>query len=678
MARIICIILFSLVIESALAQMPGRGNSNLLQNLPGGGLMNGGFGNSNSASGPFKDSLLHRTGLEDSATISFRYLDTARYYVLDSSVGDFSRRWPVPWTSVFLGNTGSASRSLLFKPNLSAGWDAGFHAFDPYMLRMSDVRFFQTTRPYTQLNYILGSKAEQTISLLHTQNIRPNWNFSLHYNLINAPGIFRNQKNHHNNYLANTWYTSTNKRYAIYFAAIRNTIGATENGGLKNVSLLDSTPTFSDRFNIPTNFGGTAFQQQSFLNNTITTGNRYSNSHYLLRQSYDFGKKDSVVLDSTTIHYFYPRFRVQHTIQYAKSRYEFLDLRVVDESYKSFYGVENPGDTFQLKDQWRFWDNEISVYQFPDLKNQQQYIKAAAGIQNVFGSFDDRTLNFQNVYIKGEYRNRTRNKKWDMELAGTLYTVGFHAGDYNVQASLKSMLSKKAGLLTLSFLNVNRTPSFVHDDRSSFKRFNIGNTNFQKENTTVVGVLYDVPLLRLRLGGSYTLVSNYTYFRNYTQSVQEATLLNFVQLQLSKIVRLSKRWNWYSEWYLQKTSGQAPVHVPLLLTRQRIAYEGSFFKNLNLSAGLELRYHSNYRADGYSPLLGQFFLQDSVTIRNRPDLTAYVHVRIRSMYLFLRGENLNSVQTSPSFGFLRNNLVTPLQPLPGLVMRFGIFWGFVN
>jgi hypothetical protein len=265
-----------------------------------------------------------------------------------------------------------------------------------------------------------------------------------------------------------------------------------------------------------------------------------------------------------------------------------------------------------------------------------------------------------------------------MELAGTLYTVGFHAGDYNVQASLKSMLSKKAGLLTLSFLNVNRTPSFVHDDRSSFKRFNIGNTNFQKENTTVVGVLYDVPLLRLRLGGSYTLVSNYTYFRNYTQSVQEATLLNLVQLQLSKIVRLSKRWNWYSEWYLQKTSGQAPVHVPLLLTRQRIAYEGSFFKNLNLSAGLELRYHSNYRADGYSPLLGQFFLQDSVTIRNRPDLTAYVHVRIRSMYLFLRGENLNSVQTSPSFGFLRNNLVTPLQPLPGLVMRFGIFWGFVN
>ena len=67
------------------SQRPGGGN--LMQNMQGGFGRSGGgggfgrFGSSgSSSSGPFKDSLLHRTGMEDSATIAFRYLDTARYY----------------------------------------------------------------------------------------------------------------------------------------------------------------------------------------------------------------------------------------------------------------------------------------------------------------------------------------------------------------------------------------------------------------------------------------------------------------------------------------------------------------------------------------------------------------------------------------------------------------------
>ena len=84
----------------------------------------------------------------------------------------------------------------------------------------------------------------------------------------------------------------------------------------------------------------------------------------------------------------------------------------------------------------------------------------------------------------------TRNKKWDMELAGTFYLAGFNGGDYNVQASLKRLIGQKLGYLTLGFQNVNRTPSFIHDDRSNFKKFNIGNSNFIKENTTIASAVY--------------------------------------------------------------------------------------------------------------------------------------------------------------------------------------------
>ncbi len=110
--------------------------------------------------------MTHRTNLEDSITITFRYLDSTQTYKLDSSIGDFTRRFPIPATNIYLGNLGTASKSLLFSPNFSAGFDPGFHAFDIYKWKLEKVRFFNTTRPYSELNYQLGSRVEQVIELI--------------------------------------------------------------------------------------------------------------------------------------------------------------------------------------------------------------------------------------------------------------------------------------------------------------------------------------------------------------------------------------------------------------------------------------------------------------------------------------------------------------------------------
>jgi hypothetical protein len=34
---------------------------------------------------------------------------------------------------------------------------------------VDDTKFYNTTKPYTELGYLLGSKAEQTISFSHTE-----------------------------------------------------------------------------------------------------------------------------------------------------------------------------------------------------------------------------------------------------------------------------------------------------------------------------------------------------------------------------------------------------------------------------------------------------------------------------------------------------------------------------
>ena len=141
----------------------------------------GNMGNSfrcGSGGGKDSSSFKKRTGLEDSITINFRYLDSSRYQTFDSSVLDFTKRFPVPANYIHLGNLGNATKPLLFSPILKPGWDAGFHAYDLYFFKPEDSRFYNTTRPYSELGYLIGSNAEQMVHALHTQNINRNWNLS--------------------------------------------------------------------------------------------------------------------------------------------------------------------------------------------------------------------------------------------------------------------------------------------------------------------------------------------------------------------------------------------------------------------------------------------------------------------------------------------------------------------
>jgi hypothetical protein len=184
----------------------------------------------------------------------------------------------------------------------------------------------------------------------------------------------------------------------------------------------------------------------------------------------------------------------------------------------------------------------------------------------------------------------------------------------------------------------------------------------------------------VRLTGHYYLLTNYTYITRYYHLDQYNSLFNVLLVALEKTIKLGKHWNWHADVYFQQTVGNAPVNLPLIYTRNRFAYEGNLgFKNLDIAFGLEGRYHTPYKADGYSPALGQFYFQDSSRIDNPlPDIAAYVHFRIRPFKAYIRLENLNTAQVNGSFGWTNNNFAAPGYPYPGLLLRIGIYWSFVN
>ncbi len=621
----------------------------------------------------------HRDDLKDSITISYRYLDSLRSIRMDTNINDFYKFFDLPSTQQYLGNNGTAGYSLLFMPFNKAGWDAGFHGFDAYKYTLENSRFFKTSKPYTRIGYQLATFKEQTITIVHTQNPKPNLNFGLDFRLIGAPGFLTSQNANNKSYRVFSSYQGKRKRYAGYAILLGNTIKSAENGGIENDSNL-LNKTYYPLFSINTNLSGPPDADFSPFNTTVNTGNTYKDFTFFMRHTYDLGKKDSVEInDSTTEYLFYSKLRFQYSFSYNNYSYQYQDNRIDSATYQNWYDTtlrnySSYPDTLTLIDKWKIITNDFSILQFPDTKNINQYLLAGARLENMKGTFTSGSKIYYNVVLHGEYRNKTRNRLWDILANGEFYLTGLNAGDYSATASLARFLNKKWGNVSLYFSNVNRSPSFIYNPLSSFNLGNAG--DFKKENITTLRATADNPFISL--SAANYLITNYIYYTNYYQTAQYSKLINILQLSASTKIRLSKYWNWYIEATVQQTDGAAPVRVPFFFARNRIAYEGLFFKNLNLSTGFEFRYYTPFKQDNYSPVMGKFFPQDSVSISNRPDISAYLHFRIRSFTLYLRADNLNTFSFANGVGFTHYNFAAPHYIYPGFLFRFGIQWAFVN
>jgi hypothetical protein len=634
----------------------------------------------NMGGGGSKDSLQHRK--DDTINITYRFLDSSRLQRIDSEIYDFYLRYPLPPTYVDFGNVGTASHDLVFNPFMKPGWDGGWHAYDPYVFTVDGSRFYNTTKPYSELDYLIGSHAEQIINLVHTQNITRNWNAFFQYRLINSPGTFGNQGTNHNNYRFTSWYQSNNKRYQAFLIMLGSKLVSAESAGIQNNAYLDSTG-YSDRYIIPTNIGSS----QVFTSNpfggasAVSTGTFYTTGVFMLRQQYDIiGIKDSVVTDSVVTQLFYPKFRAEQTINYSTFHERFNDYVPDTSYYINHLNFISTPDTIRLGDLWHNLSNDFSLYSFPDSKNAQQFLKAGISFETMTGTYNSGERSLYNLFVHGEYRNKTRNKKWDIEAFGNFYISGYNAGDYNAYISLKRQISKNLGFLQLGFENVNRTVSMAWTTESSFG-FGVPGF-FNKENVIHLFGSIDQPKLQLNLSANYYLLNNFPYFTNYYIAAQESNPFNVLVVSADKRFALTRHLILRASAVLQKVAGGSPVNIPLFVTHDQIGYEGKLGqKNLVIAFGLEFRYFTPYTADGYSPVIGQFFTQTQTTIAQKlPDINAYLNFRIRSFVAYFRLENLNTAQFSTinGFGFTNNNFVAPSYPYAGLKIRLGIYWSFVN
>jgi len=634
------------------------------------------IGKSN-ASGESSDSLQRRDQNADSITLFYKLYNNNEIRKLDSSINDFFVHYPLPYTNYTLGNLGTASKSYLFSTQKKGGFDPGFHAFDAYNYTLVATPFYQTTRPFTELGYLLGGKGEQLIEVKHTQNKTQQLNFSFEYRFSNSPGNVKNQNANLNNMRITAHFQSKRKRYESYFVMLTNKAASSENGGLVKAALLDSL-SLNNPYELETRLGVSGASFRNPFNTNIATGSTYKNNTYLWRQTYDLGQKDSIVKDTVVIHLFYPRLRFQNEVKLESNQFLFEDRAPNELNYLQYFNYTIPsGTNVKFADSWNLVTNDFSLISYPQKNNSNQFLQVGSGYTHLATTL----LNLQkwtdyDLYGFGVYKNKTRNQLWDLIASGKLYLNGYHAGDYDAQFYLSRILSSKGTYLKLSFQNSNRTPSTNYLGLTQFPINAL--KGIKKENTIDMLAETGNAAKAFRVSFNYQLINNYNYFASGYQAAVYSSSISYISAVLNNKIKLSNHWNWYNETTVQVVDKSAPINIPLILSRQRLAFEGNFYKNLNLSTGLEMIYHTEFKADDYMPLTGQFFVQNSYMLRNRPTANAFLHFMIKRFKGYIRLENLNTlIPTSNSLGNTYN-FTAKNYPGTGTWFRVGIWWNFIN
>lgn len=626
---------------------------------------------------------------QDSVVFTSKYIryttlkltkDSIQTLALDTSLNGFQNfsvlvqpRRP----TVSTGNLGLAAMPMLFEPLKTIGFDAGFHALDYYAMTQDDVKYYQARTPFTSLYYVAASDVEQVFRVIHSQNVKKNFNIGANFNRIGANGVYARQRGDDLNGALFTWYQSPNKRYNLWSNAIFNTLKAAENGSITNDSIYTSA----------SQLGLNRIAERIRLNNARQIWRQGS---FMLKQTYFVGRIDSLAQEISDK--ILPTNKISYTFKYSKNSYAFQKDEADDHSVfpKGYADSTFTNDSTSYK----HIQNEF-IYSFflrakasTIIKNE---LKLDAGIRHDYydytqlGRYRDKTnfynytSSFQNITLLGAAGYRFSNRI-DLNVDVEQIFQGLNTGDFLYEAKSNVLLSNSVGRVVLGAYFQNKSPEELYN------RY-VGNhyswlNNFDRTKTINLSFKYVNDKLKFDATAEYYLINNYLYFeqdtlgsvtKNGIKPVQLSGSINLLKIALGKKFKWGK---FHLDSYLvyQKTDNPGILRTPEVYTFNSFYLDQTFFKVLKTNVGFDVRYNTPYKNYSYSPAAGQFYVGGKdKTFDTTPIVDVWVKASLRKANLFVKCDYVN--QGFPVNGYYTINQY-PMQDR--LLFKFGVQWNFYD
>jgi hypothetical protein len=581
------------------------------------------------------------------------FMNNLTYHTIDTVIRDFHRFTYVQRslnTLQDLGNIGTSSRPIFYLVPEVIGATSGFQSYD-VVWDSEPMRYYDTKSPYTKMYVILGGKGRSMTRASFSRNINPRWNFGFNYRaLLVDKQVQRQSKG--DRHVRSTYYDfytafqTKDSTYRVFANFRRNKIEADEYGGIR-IDSANEDFIYKDYF-----FENT----QPNLTNAMSSDLRMN---FHLFHQYEIGKALQIYnifdryrqgigfTDMPPAKYFYDNIEVDSPATDDKSKFKYT---------RAEFGIK--GNLLKL-----FYNG---YYTIRDYSMTNKYLSdslsvATSGVESYLGGrISLRLDSLGEVTGWGELQNNGNYR-----IDGRIRTKWFEASLKQAQYSVPLLMQSYRG---------------SHD---------VWYNDFDNTNVTQVNgyVHYTSRVFSISPGFTFTRMGNYVFFkqRDYEQEdyglsqtvlpVQTSGEQVIASPELKFSIRFYDHIIFSSQTIYTKVlkNTDEGIQIPDLFINAELAYENIFFNgNLDMHAGLDFHYKSDYYALGYDVPVQQFYVQQSFVTPSFPLVDVFFSARIKKGRIFFKYNNVIQLITKEGY------MPTPGYPGQRNIIDFGFDWSFYD
>ena len=133
--------------------------------------------------------------------------------------------------------------------------------------------------------------------------------------------------------------------------------------------------------------------------------------------------------------------------------------------------------------------------------------------------------------------------------------------------------------------------------------------------------------------------------------------------------------NWENELAYTTSSNKEVLPLPTFSAYSNLYLHFKIAKVLTVRFGGDVRFFTKYYAPTYSPIIGQFALQDKSTqteIGAYPIVNVYANMHLKHTRFYIMATHVNKSSNGGNY------FLVPHYPINPLTIKFGLSWNFFN
>lgn len=621
------------------------------------------------------------------ATIAKSELDTTMSFYHDYQ--PFNK---VSFSNTFTGVLGGAYISNDF---FSRRFNSDFYffkSFDAYALFPSQIQYFNTTTPYSLLDYSQSEnksvRTESRFNVFYTQNVNEKFNFAFFYNQARSLGFYDNDDNDTKYHNVGLYGSYQSDKIMVHGNVIFNRVKTEEDGGVDKGQDLNEA-----QFNLRLR---DAFSDLS--NNTVHFSNEYRLGKYVDVSE----EKDEFVKEK-----FIPRTGFIYEVEFSGNSRTFTKEDLSDNFFVNKYlNSEKTDDqtkysrltnVFQIKfyeapDRKYTFGKRVFIghdqlwYRYPVMDNNSKEI--VFDIPALYSFEDGRFIvqgytwdiapSAQYSYKRRQYNDflggaiyRIEGKFWQWSATGKMYFGGYRSGQTELEGYINKPL--KIGSDTTSLRIEGSMKTLVPDyfEQNYFSNHFRWKNHFNNINEMIVRGKIHSQKYKTSLGVNYALIGNFIYNDEAALPTQANGELLILSAWLDKDFE-STHWLVRSRVLWQKASETDYIHLPDLAAYLSLNYKTIISKVMHAQIGFDTRYTTKFYADAFELSTARYYLQNDQQIGNHPFVDFHIDLKLKRTRAFFNMMNVTS-------GLLDGNFwAAPSYPLYKRTYRIGVAWSFYN